>query len=67
MWDMIAKLEVMRSLGRPRCRWEDNIETDRGYIEWGDMDGFNLAQNRGQCRYLANPIMNVQYLRFPRQ
>jgi len=24
----------MRQLGRPRCRWEDNIKIDLKYIGW---------------------------------
>jgi hypothetical protein len=25
---LMAKPECMRPLGKPRCRWEDNIKTD---------------------------------------
>ena len=26
--DLVGKCEGRRSLGRPRCRWEDNIKVD---------------------------------------
>jgi hypothetical protein len=27
-----------RPLGRPRCKWVDNIRMDLGEVGWGDMD-----------------------------
>ena len=30
-----------RPLGRPRCRWEENIKTDLQEVEWEDMIGLN--------------------------
>jgi hypothetical protein len=27
-----------RLLGRPRCRWVDNIRIDFGEVGWGDAD-----------------------------
>jgi hypothetical protein len=35
---------------------------DLGEIEWGDVDGIGLAQDRDRFRALFNEIMN---LRFP--
>ena len=35
-----------RPLGRPMCRWEDNIKTDPQEMGWTDMDWIYLAQNR---------------------
>ena len=35
---LVGKPEVKRSLGRPRCGWEDNIETylqEVGCLEYG--------------------------------
>jgi hypothetical protein len=32
--------------GRPRCRWEDNIQMDLREIEWGGMDWIDLGQDR---------------------
>jgi hypothetical protein len=42
-----------RALGRPRHRWEDNIQTDLRYEVWGVMDWIHLAQDRGQWRALV--------------
>jgi hypothetical protein len=35
-----------RPLGRPRCRWVDNIKTDLGEIEWCGLDWIGLAQDK---------------------
>jgi hypothetical protein len=45
---LVGKPEGKRSLGRPRHKWEDNIEMDLRDIEWGVMDWFDLAQDRDQ-------------------
>jgi hypothetical protein len=45
---LLGKPEGKRPLGKPRCRWVDNIE----------MDWINLAQNRDQERALLNMVMN---------
>jgi hypothetical protein len=31
---LVGKLEGKRPLGRPRCRWMDNIKTDLGEVGW---------------------------------
>jgi len=31
----VGKPEGKRLLGRPRCRWEDNIKIDLQEVEWG--------------------------------
>jgi hypothetical protein len=38
--------EGKRSLGRPRCRWVDNIKMDLGEIGWGSMNWTDLGQDR---------------------
>jgi hypothetical protein len=35
-----------RPFGRPRSRWEDNIEMDLGEMGWICMDGMHLIQDR---------------------
>jgi hypothetical protein len=37
---LVGRPEGRRPLGRPRCRWEDNIKTDLGEIGFGDWIGF---------------------------
>jgi hypothetical protein len=36
----------MKPLGRPRCRWVDNIKMDLREIGWGGMDWVYLAEDR---------------------
>jgi hypothetical protein len=50
----------MRPLGRPRRRWEDNIEMDHREIGFGDVDWIHLAQDRDRCRALVNTVMNLR-------
>jgi hypothetical protein len=35
---LAGKLEGKRPLGRPRCRWVDNIKMDLGERGWDGMD-----------------------------
>jgi hypothetical protein len=39
----VWKPEGKRPLGRPRCRWEDNIKMDLQEVECGGMDWIELA------------------------
>jgi hypothetical protein len=41
-------------LGRPRCRWVDNIRMDLVEVGWGDVDCIGLAQDRNRWRALVN-------------
>jgi hypothetical protein len=47
-------------LGRPRCRWVDNIKIDLRAVGWDGMDWIDLAQDRDQWRVLVNTVMNLQ-------
>jgi hypothetical protein len=40
---LVGKPEGKRPLGRPRCRWVDNIKMDLGEVGWGDVDWIGLA------------------------
>jgi hypothetical protein len=40
----VGKLEGKRPLGRPRCRWEDNIRMELREMGWGVMDWIDLAR-----------------------
>jgi hypothetical protein len=42
---LVGKCEGKRPLGRPRCRWEDNIKMDVQEVECGGMDWIMLAQD----------------------
>jgi hypothetical protein len=51
---LVGKPEGKRPLGRPRCRWVDNIKIDLREIGWVGMDWIDLAQDREQWRVLVN-------------
>ena len=56
---LVGKPEGKRPPGRPRRRWEDNIETD--LKELGEVrDWMELAQNRNGWRTLVNTVMNFR-------
>jgi hypothetical protein len=40
---LVGKLEGKRPLGRPTCRWVDNIEMDLGEIGWVGVEQIGLA------------------------
>jgi hypothetical protein len=35
MQDFGRKPEGKRPLGRPRCKWDENIKVDHQEVEWG--------------------------------
>ena len=55
---LVGKPEGKRPLGRPRRRWEDNIEMDLQEVRCGGMDWIDLAQDRDRWRALENAVMN---------
>jgi len=57
---LVGKAEGKRPLGRPRCRWVDNIrmvlqEVGCGYVDW-----IGLAQDRERLRTLVSVVMNLR-------
>jgi hypothetical protein len=56
-WTLVGKPEGKRPLGRPRCRWVDNIKMDLREIRWDGMDWIDLAQ---EWRPLVNTVMNLR-------
>jgi hypothetical protein len=58
---LVGKREGNRLLGRPRCRWEDNIKMDLQKLGWGgDIDWIDLDQDRDRWQALVNVVMNLQ-------
>ena len=49
---LVGKPEGKRPLGRPRCRWDDNIKLDLQEVRCGGMDWIKLAQDRDRCGHL---------------
>jgi hypothetical protein len=56
----VGKPDGKRPLGRPRCRWVDNIKMDLREIGWNGTDWINLAKDRDQWKALVNVIMNLK-------
>jgi hypothetical protein len=57
---LVKKLEGNRPLGRPRRRWEDNINKNLQKVGCGRMDWIKLAQDRARWRALMNAVMNLR-------
>jgi hypothetical protein len=55
---LVGRREGRRPLGRPRSRWEGNIENDLQVMEW-DMDWIELSQDRDRWRTLVNAVMEL--------
>ena len=57
---LVGKPEGKGPLGRPRCRWENNINMDLQEVGCGGMDWIHLAQDRDSWRALVNAVMNLR-------
>jgi len=57
---VVGKPEGKRPLGRPRCRWVDNIRTGLQEVGCGYMDWIGLAQDRDRWRTLLSAVMNLR-------
>jgi len=57
---LVGRPEGRRPLGRPRRRWEDNIEMDLGEVGCGCVDWMELAQDRDRWRALVSAVMNLR-------
>ena len=57
---LMGKAEGKRPLGRPRCRWEDNIKMDLQEVGCEGMDWIELAQDRDRWRALVNAVKNLR-------
>jgi hypothetical protein len=57
---LVGKPGGRRPLGRPRCKWVDNIRIDLGEVGWGDVNWIGLAQDRNRWRALVNSVLNLR-------
>jgi hypothetical protein len=57
---LVGKPEGKVPLGRPRYRWENNIEMDLQEVGCGGKEWIELAQDRDSWRAVVNAVMNLQ-------
>jgi hypothetical protein len=60
----VGKPEGKRSIGRPRCRWVNNIKIDLRGTGWSGMDWIDLGQDRdqwrGSCEHCDEPSVCIK-------
>jgi hypothetical protein len=54
----VGRANGKRPLGRPYSIWDDNIKMNLQEVGWGDMDWFDLAQDRDRWRARVNAELN---------
>jgi hypothetical protein len=59
-WVLVGRPEGKRQLGRPRCRWEDNIKMDLREIGIDGSNWIRLAQDRVQWWAFLYTVMNLR-------
>jgi hypothetical protein len=57
---LVGKPEGKNSLGRPRHRWEDNINMELREVGCVGMNWIELAQGRDWRQALVNAVMNLR-------
>ena len=57
---LVGKPEGKRPLGRPRCRWEDNIKMDLQEVGGGRGNWMELAQDRDRWRALVGTVRDFR-------
>jgi hypothetical protein len=56
---LVGKPGGKRPLGRPTCRWVDNIKIDLVEIGLGGVEWIGLAQVRYRWRAVVNVVLNL--------
>ena len=57
---LLGKREGKTPLGRPRCRWEDNIKMDLQEVGGGREAWMELAQDRDRWRALVGTVRDFR-------
>jgi hypothetical protein len=64
---LVGKPEVTRPLGRPRCRWEDNIKMDLQDVRCGALPGLiwlRTGTDGGHMKYSNEPSGSIKCREF---
>ena len=56
----VEKSEGKSPLGRPRCRWDDNITMDLQEVLLDGIVWIKLAQDRGRWWAIVNAVMSLR-------
>ena len=56
---LVGNSKEKSPLGRPKCRWADNIEMELQGLGRQDVDWIDLAEDRDKFRPLVNAVMNL--------
>jgi hypothetical protein len=56
---LVGKPEGRILLGRPKCRWMNNIKMDLREIGWDGVAWIDVAQGRDHWSALVNTILNL--------
>jgi len=60
---LVGKPEGKRPLGRPRCRWEDNIKMDLQDVRCGALTGLiwlRIGTGGGHLKWSNEPLGTIQ-------
>jgi len=57
---LVGKPEGKRPLGRPRCRWVDNIKMYLQEVGCGYMDWIGLTEDRDRWPMLVSAVMDLR-------
>jgi hypothetical protein len=57
---LVRKLEGKRPFGKPRRRWEDNINIELQEVGCGGTDWIELAQDRDRWQVLVSALMSLR-------
>jgi hypothetical protein len=57
---LVGNSEGRRTLGRPCCRWLDNIRMDLVQVGCSDVDWIGLAQDKDRWRAAVNSVLNLR-------
>jgi hypothetical protein len=57
---LVGKVDGKRPLGRPRCRWENNIKMVLQVMGCGGTNWIDLARDRDRWQAFVNAVMKFR-------